>query len=172
MTRRRARAGLRDRWLPYIFAIGAHDCEVGSLLHAMYLRTSETGYIAPLSHEEYGKLLGCSANAVSQRVSQARHKWHAIDLRRAAFPGHPAEYEALIPSGMVVTAMTTIAVEQDPSHDNHSSEICPTCGGEWLSQLGQPIARASVDVTNTTNGKREASATCDTVTLAAYGCER
>jgi hypothetical protein len=142
MTRRRARAGLRDRWLPYACTA---PCEVRSVLLLLYPFMSDGGYVPGVSRKWIAETLDITPDAVSGRIKRAK-KLGLLDRRGGGYSGHPADYEATIPAnGKVVTQTTTFPAVQDRANDNL---FCPRCGGKVVTQMTTQRARVTPVTTN------------------------
>ncbi len=96
MTRRRARAGLRERWLLCVAAADV-DCEVRALLLVFYRFMSDAGRVS-IPREALAELFDCDERRITERIARARKAGLISKRPDSGYKGHTAEYEALIPT--------------------------------------------------------------------------
>jgi hypothetical protein len=92
---RSPRKGMRERWLPYVYAADI-DGSTRSLLLTLYLLMTPAGHVS-VPRGDLAELFGVHPDLVSQWVARAV-KAGLLSKRGGGYPGRVAEYEAILPT--------------------------------------------------------------------------
>jgi hypothetical protein len=143
------RKGIRERWLPYVYAADI-DAGTRQLLLTLYMLMTPAGMVS-VPRKELAELFGCSSDLVSQWVSRAV-KAGLLSKCGGGYPGRVAEYEAILPTsnGCVRTQPLIGQIlgrdaRQDSTINRTSRRAKSGMSSKWLRQDSTHSARASTN---------------------------